>query len=298
VLRFLPKKFTADYREHPHSRRGARIIFLVRKFATTLSSPADIQPKPAVVVRCLPMDDHFKLQGVHRQTCRHCGVVIEATAPAIRALCSACAGRTASTTGRRSAVSMMRSGPFELRASNRAPRARAALAELVAGGHSPETPIDGEVLSAGKTLISLVVLIPLVGSYLIHRSVVHTAAEKYKLARMSMVLAGCIAFWLIMQLPTPAKFDARLRTRIESELSALGDLAAQYRLEHGDFPDLVTWRRLADREDLSFYDPWGRAYRYGRTVDGVTIRTLGRDGVDGGVGMDADLSAHFSGTGR
>ena len=190
-----------------------------------------------------------------------------------------------------------RLGPIQLHASNRAPRARAALAELIAGRRGPETPIDGEVLSAGKTLVSLVVLIPLVGSYFIHRSVVHTAAEKYKLARMSMVLAGCVAFWLIMQFPTPARFDARLRIRIESELSTLRDLAEQYRLEHGDFPDVATWRRLADREDPRFYDPWGRAYRYDRTVDGVTIRTLGRDGVDGGVGMDADLSAHFPGGG-
>jgi Type II secretion system (T2SS), protein G len=87
-----------------------------------------------------------------------------------------------------------------------------------------------------------------------------------------------------------------LRTRLESELNALGALAEQYRLEHGDFPDVAAWRRLADREDPRFYDPWGRAYRYERTADGVTIRTLGRDGVDSGMGMDADLSAHFSST--
>jgi type II secretion system (T2SS) protein G len=269
----------------------------VRSLAAALSSPADKQPNPAVVVRCVPMDDHLKLQGARRGTCRHCGAVIEATALAIHGLCSACSGRTAGTIGKRTAVSMIGPGQFELRVSNRAPRARAALAELVARGHGPETPIDGEVLSAGKTLISLVVLIPLVGSYLIQRSLVHTAAEKYKLARMSIALAGCVAFWLIMQFPTQATFDARLRTRIEFELNALGNLAEQYRLEHGEFPDVAIWRRLADREDLSFYDAWGRPYRYDRTVDGVTIRTLGRDGVDGGVGMDADLSAHFSGGG-
>ena len=243
------------------------------------------------------MDDHFRRQGVHRPTCRHCGAVSEATAHVIRGLCSACAGRTVGTTGTQAAVSLIRPGQFELRASNRAPRARAALAELVARRHGAETPIDGEVLSAGKTLISLVVLIPLVGSCLIHRSLVHTAAEEYKLARMSMALAGCVAFWLIMQFPTQVKCDARLRTRIASELNALGDLAEQYRLEHGDFPDVAIWRRLGDREDPRFYDPWGRAYGYDRTVDGVTIRTLGRDGVDGGVGMDADLSAHFPGGG-
>jgi hypothetical protein len=217
---------------------------------------------------------------------------------AIRGLCSACSGLVGGTIATRAAAKTIDPSQSAMRASSRAPRATAALAELVARGHGPETPIDGEVLSAGKTLISLVVLIPVVGSYLIHRSLVHTAAEKSKLARMSMALAGCVALWLIMQFPTQAKFDARLRTRIGSELNALGDLAEQYRLEHGDFPDVATWCRRATREDPRFRDPWGRAYRYDRTIDGVTIRTLGRDGIDGGIGMDADLSAHFSSTGR
>ena len=102
------------------------------------------------------------------------------------------------------------------------------------------------------------------------------------------------ATWLIVQLPRPAKFDPRVRTRLESEMNALGSLANQYRVEHGDFPDVATWRRLADSGDPSFYDPWRNSYRYERTVDGVTIRTLGQDGIDGGIGIDADLSAHFS----
>ena len=198
----------------------------------------------------------------------------------------------------RAGVSTTDPGQFEMRASNRAPRARAALAELVARGRGPETPIDGKVLQAGKTLISLVALIPVVGPYLIYRSLLHSTAEKYRLAWLSNVVTGFAAIWLIVQLPVPAKFDPGLRTRLESELNALGALAEQYRLEHGDFPDVAAWRRLADREDPRFYDPWGRAYRYERTADGVTIRTLGRDGVDGGTGMDADLSAHFSSAGR
>ena len=141
-------------------------------------------------------------------------------------------------------------------------------------------------------------MIPVVGPYFIYRSLVHTAAEKYRLTWMSIAVTGFAATWLIVQLPRPAHFDSRLRTKIESELNALGALAEKYRLEHGDFPDVATWRRLADREDPPSYDPWGRPYRYERTVDGVTFRTLGRDGVDGGMGIDADLSAHFSFPGR
>jgi Type II secretion system (T2SS), protein G len=191
-----------------------------------------------------------------------------------------------------------RAGQSEVPTSNRAPRARAALAELIARGGGPETPIDGEILKAGKTLISLGALIPVVGPYLIHRSLVHTAAEKRRLAWMSIAVTVFATTWLIVQLPRLAEFEPGLRSRLESELNALVALAEQYRLEHGDFPDVATWRRLADREDPRFYDPWGKAYRYERTVDGVTIRTLGRDGIDGGMGMDADLSAHFSPAGR
>lgn len=184
--------------------------------------------------------------------------------------------------------------PGQLALPNRAPRARAALQELIASGPGPGIPIDGEVLNAGKTLISLVVLIPVVGPYLIQRSLLHTKAEKYRLAWISIAVTALAAIWLIVQLPRPAKFDPGVRTKIESDLNALGTLAEQYRLEHGNFPDVSAWRRLTRNEDPSFYDPWGRPYQYERTVDGVTIRTLGRDGIDGGMGMDADLSAHFS----
>ena len=242
--------------------------------------------------------DLFKSQGVLRTTCRHCGATIDPRPPDVLGFCSACSERTANIMPTRAGVSTTDPGQFEMRASNRAPRARAALAELVARGRGPETPIDGKVLQAGKTLISLVALVPVVGPYLIYRSLLHSTAEKYRLAWLSNVVTGFAAIWLIVQLPVPAKFDPGLRTRLESELNALGSLAEQYRLEHGDFPDVAAWRRLADREDPRFYDPWGRAYRYERTADGVTIRTLGRDGVDGGTGMDADLSAHFSSAGR
>jgi Type II secretion system (T2SS), protein G len=246
----------------------------------------------------LPMDDLSKPQEVLRTACRQCGATIDPKAPTVRGLCSACSGLVTDTRCTRAAARTLDPGQFEVRACNRAPRARAALAELVSRGGGSETPIDGEVLEAGKTLISLVALIPLVGPYFIYRSLVHRTAEKYRLAWMSIAVTGFAATWLILQLPTAVRFDPHLRTRLESELNALGALAEQYRLEHGDFPDVASWRHLADREDPRFYDPWGRAYRYERTADGVTIRTLGRDGVDGGMGMDADLSAHFSPRGR
>jgi len=69
------------------------------------------------------------------------------------------------------------------------------------------------VLNAGKTLISLVVLIPVVGPYLIQRSLLHTKAEKYRLAWISIAVTALAAIWLIVQLPRPAKFDPGVRTK-------------------------------------------------------------------------------------
>src|SRR5262245_60413275 len=164
------------------------------------------------------MDDLFKSPGAFRTTCRECGKAIDPKAPAVQGLCSACSGRIADTMTTGVAASTIVPVQSEVRTFNRAPRARAALAELVARGRGPEIPIDGAIPKAGKTLISLVALIPVVGIFLIHRSLVHTAAEKYRLACMSIAVTGFVVTWLILQLPKPAEFDPGLRTRLESEL--------------------------------------------------------------------------------
>ena len=280
--------------------RGAptKKLFVVTTVLSELSSLVQARAKSSGRSAMSANGQLCESEEALRTTCHQCGAAIDAKPPSVPGFCSACSGQTADNMATRAADSTIDAGHSEFRTSSRAPRASAALAELVARGRGPEIPIDGKVLNAGKTLISLVVLIPVVGPYLIHRSLLHTAAEKHRLAWMSIAVTGFAAIWLVMQLPAQAKFDARLRGKIESELNTLGALAEQYRMEHGDFPDVATWRRLTDREDPGFYDPWGRPYRYERTVDGVTIRTLGRDGVDGGIGMDADLSAHFSGPGR
>jgi hypothetical protein len=185
-----------------------------------------------------------------------------------------------------------------MRAFNRDRSVATALAELAAQARSPGVPIDGKVRNAGKTLVSLGALIPVAGPYLIYRSPLHARTERNKLAWLSIALTGLVALSLILQLRSPDKFDPGMRSKLDADFNALGAMAAQYRLEHGDFADVSTWRRLTQGEQPNFYDPWGRPYQYERTVDGVTIRTLGRDGINGGTGMDADLSAHFSGAGK
>jgi len=53
------------------------------------------------------------------------------------------------------------------------------------------------------------------------------------------------------------------------------------------------WHRYAERADPRFYDPWGRPYLYETTDEGISLGSLGRDGVPGGSDDDADTSATF-----
>jgi Type II secretion system (T2SS), protein G len=63
----------------------------------------------------------------------------------------------------------------------------------------------------------------------------------------------------------------------------------------GGAAPLAGARRPWPAQPGRFFDPWYRAYRYERSEDGgVTIGTLGRDGKEGGVDEDADVSVHFA----
>jgi general secretion pathway protein G len=203
------------------------------------------------------------------------------------------------TTGVRAAASLTTHPPqAAMRAFHRDRSVATALAELAAQARGPKTPTDGKVRNAGKTSVSLGALIPVAGPYLIYRSPLHNGTEKYKLAWLSIALTGLVALSLVLQLRGSDTFEPGMRRKLDSDFNALGAVAEQYRLEHGDFADVATWQRLTRGEHPNFNDPWGRPYQYERTVDGVTIRTLGRDGINGGAGMDADLSAHFSAAGE
>ncbi len=174
------------------------------------------------------------------------------------------------------------------------PRMTQAMNDLLAAGPSNETPeIVNEILDAEKRGTSYLALIPLFGPWLLRRSDVHSAAEKRKLSAVSIAITLVLLAIIWMLLPTRADHLAALRLRIGNELRTLGEVAEQHRATRGAYPDVTTWKRFAARADPRFFDPWARPYVYEPDGDGVTLRTLGRDGIAGGNDENADVSRFF-----
>lgn len=74
--------------------------------------------------------------------------------------------------------------------------------------------------------------------------------------------------------------------RIANDLS-------DYKKTHGEFPDSldavpISYARES-RDPGARQDFWGRSYHYAKTKDGFELYTLGRDGIRGGRGLDADV---------
>lgn len=77
----------------------------------------------------------------------------------------------------------------------------------------------------------------------------------------------------------------------------LDEALSRYNREKGGFPDSLS--DLADLEnhnlpfdesgELFWCDEWNHPFHYEKTPDGFRLGSLGRDGVAGGVGLDADL---------
>jgi len=73
-----------------------------------------------------------------------------------------------------------------------------------------------------------------------------------------------------------------------AELDAIAARVEKHQREHGAAPSALSELSL---DAALAKDPWERAYVYSRGDDGAfQLRTLGRDGAEGGVGVDADLA--------
>ena len=180
------------------------------------------------------------------------------------------------------------------RDSPRAAITRQALAELIAAGPSTETPrMVGELLAADKRISSFIAFVPVLGPWLIQRSAAHSPTQKFWLTWLSLTFSVLIALGIVSRLPTPETEVAKLHSRIESEIKALGDFANHHRATYRSYPDKATWKRYVERNDPRFFDPWARPYVYEPSASGITISTLGRDGSVGGTEEDADETARF-----
>lgn len=106
----------------------------------------------------------------------------------------------------------------------------------------------------------------------------------------AVVLAGVGSCWVVYRaLEQPPQYlePSRLRTLLNA--------AKLYRKDTGRFPSTVEGLgALAPRYIAVLTDDgWGRAYRYESDGGSVRIWTLGRDGLPGGEGPDADLLVQF-----
>ena len=72
-------------------------------------------------------------------------------------------------------------------------------------------------------------------------------------------------------------------------MAALHAAATLYRLNQGDWPtsvsDLVEANLISNLTD----DPWGNEYRIVAREEKVEILSLGADGSEGGIGIEADI---------
>jgi len=126
------------------------------------------------------------------------------------------------------------------------------------------------------------------------------------------LLVVIIVLGLLAGLVAPQIFgrvgEAKVTTA-QTQMALLGTALDSYRLDNGLYPTSeqglaalrekptrepipTNWKGPYLRKDIPL-DPWTRPYQYRapgiRSVLGYDLATLGRDGVEGGTGEDADL---------
>jgi hypothetical protein len=90
---------------------------------------------------------------------------------------------------------------------------------------------------------------------------------------------------------------------LDADLHSAGMLVLEWVHVHGDgLPKQFNGECMQDwhLHARTFVDAWGRAYLYKRSTDGVGffIRSLGKDGKRGGVGLDTDKQVLYDSRSR
>jgi len=103
-----------------------------------------------------------------------------------------------------------------------------------------------------------------------------------------LLLLGFLLYagdYLLSSSNSDLKTNAILKRNARSELEALASACTEDSASRGELPE-----RLGSWAGGNLVDPWGNPYRYRRLeARRAEIRSLGADGVEGGVGLDADL---------
>jgi general secretion pathway protein G len=152
-----------------------------------------------------------------------------------------------------------------------------------------------------------------------------TPARRTRLARRAgltliELLVVLLVLGLVAGLIGPQLFgrvSEAKQTTARTQLELLGVALDSYRLDNGRYPTgaqglealwtkpsgapvPASWRGPYLRKPVPL-DPWGKPYQYRAPVaggEGYELRTLGRDGVEGGTGEDADVGGLPAGSNR
>ncbi len=112
-------------------------------------------------------------------------------------------------------------------------------------------------------------------------------ARLFAAAVVLLAFGGCWLLYRMLAEPPELLEPYRLRNLLNA--------AKLYRMDTGRFPSTAEGLgKLAPKYVARVgQDGWGRPYHYESDGGSARIWTLGRDGVEGGMGPDADLSAQF-----
>ncbi len=118
----------------------------------------------------------------------------------------------------------------------------------------------------------------------------HRRASQARLFAAAVILLALGSCWVVYRLlaqPPELLEPYRLRNLLNA--------AKLYRIDVGRFPSTTEGlEKLAPKYVAHVGDDgWGRPYHYESDGGSARIWTLGRDGTEGGVGPDADLSVRF-----
>jgi len=118
-----------------------------------------------------------------------------------------------------------------------------------------------------------------------------------------LVIIGVVAGLVVVNVM--GRPDEARATTAKADIKTLSAALAMYRLDNGDYPTTsqglkalheqpttapvpAAWRAYVQDPPQ---DPWGRDYVYAAEGGGFTITSLGKDGKQGGEGVDADITS-------
>lgn len=137
-------------------------------------------------------------------------------------------------------------------------------------------------------------------------------ADRSGMTLIEIMIVIAIIGGLLAVLGTQAKnyLDKSKVENAKIQINELGKALDTYSLDCNGYPDDLNallkspgdacpnWGPKPYYSKKEIKDPWGRPFEYQKTGGGYIIRSRGRDGKEGGDGLDKDISSdELSGTG-